>query len=214
MMKVSSLSVLVTAFAALVACDKTRSPETPESPTGAAMERPGPYQAGEPAPQEAEQQQTGQRGATRAPDESESATGQGEEQERVPVAGQDEDLGAEFGVVVVDVDRFLLAPIDFIGFGVQGQGTVTKVVSDRSFWLRTEDGGREFLAVVLEDAPEHEMIDINTGQKIDFTGLALGSNAADDLRGTLEEETEEAIRSEPVFLAMFWKDIQVMGQEE
>ncbi len=108
----------------------------------------------------------------------------------------------------VDVARAVVTPIDYVGVAVKGTGTVTEVVSDRGFWLEVD--GKRLFAVVREDVPRPEMIEIRPGQTLQFTGLMLSPGAKDDLAGSLEQKTKNIIGGQPAFVAMHWRDIQII----
>lgn len=105
-----------------------------------------------------------------------------------------------------------VALADYVGVPVEGTARVTEVISDRGFWV---DAGGEhpLLAVVREDVPRHEMIDINEGQRLKFAGLVLSKSAIDDLSGSLERQTRNAILQQPAFLAVDWRDISIMEEK-
>lgn len=109
-----------------------------------------------------------------------------------------------------DIDAVILAVRDFVGIPVQGTAEVNEVISDRAFWIGS--GDQRVLAVVREDVPQHEMIDIDKGQRLKFTGLVLSNTAVDDLTGKLEDDAKQAIREQPAFVAMYWKDVSIMDQ--
>ena len=52
------------------------------------------------------------------------------------------------------------------------------------------------------------MIDINVGDTIGFSGLALPSDHGSILAGTLEQDAKDAIKDVPAFVTMYWKDIE------
>jgi hypothetical protein len=108
---------------------------------------------------------------------------------------------AEIAAVAVSI-------YDYVGVPVEGTAQVDQVISDRGFWVRS--GDNRMLAVVREDVPQHEMIDIDRGQRIKFTGLVLSKSAVEDLSGELEPETRRAILGQPAFIAMSWRDVSIM----
>lgn len=116
---------------------------------------------------------------------------------------------AQAGRASVELGQFARGPEQHIGNEVQGEAMVTKVFSDRGFWLRTDDGAM-VLAVVREDVPRPEMIDIDEGQRIRLTGDALSASQLDQVAGTLEQETKEAIRAQGTFISTHWRDISIL----
>lgn len=109
---------------------------------------------------------------------------------------------------VADIAVAITNPVDFIGTAVSGVGTVTEVVSDRGFWLKSGDA--KVFAVVREDVPQKEMIDINAGQKIGFNGILFTPDAADDLAGKLDSETKKLIAEQPAFLGLYHARVEIL----
>lgn len=130
---------------------------------------------------------TGQRGG-----------GQHAQAQQGPQAGETVELG-----------QFARAPQRYVGRSIHGEAAVTKVFSDRGFWLRTEDGST-ILAIVREDVPRPEMIDIDEGQRLRLTGDALAASSVDEVAGTLEPETKQAIRAQGTFLSTHWRNIEIL----
>ncbi len=91
---------------------------------------------------------------------------------------------------------------------VTGQAEVTRVISDRGFYLKAPDGGDEVLAVVREDIPMREMIDIDVGDTLRFEAWAQTKES--QVAGTLEADTKEAIAAAPGFLTMYWRNITIL----
>ncbi len=98
------------------------------------------------------------------------------------------------------------APERFAGKQVKGEAKVKRVISDRAFWLDSGQG-KQVLAVVREDVPKKEMIDIDAGQTLRFKADVLTSKDAAALKGSLEADAKEAIDKEPLFLSMHWRDV-------
>ena len=98
---------------------------------------------------------------------------------------------------------------------VRGEAVVTKVISDRAFWLETEgvNGEEPVLAVVREDVPRHEMIDIDAGQTLRFQSeiVQADGDAASEISGTLEADAQQAIDDEDSFLSMHWSDVRILA---
>lgn len=98
---------------------------------------------------------------------------------------------------------------------VRGEAVVTKVISDRAFWLETEgvNGNEPVLAIVREDVPRHEMIDIDAGQTLRFQSeiVQADGDAASEISGTLEADAQQAIEEEDSFLSMHWSDVRILA---
>lgn len=118
-----------------------------------------------------------------------------------------------FEDTTVAYSTYVLAPVKYMGKEIRGQAKVTEVISDRAFRIEDESGGKA-LAIVREDVPKHEMIDINAGQTIEFTGQAMSSDQTDEVEGTLEKDAKQAIEKEPAFITMHWRDVKIQGQEQ
>jgi hypothetical protein len=98
--------------------------------------------------------------------------------------------------------------VDYVGVTVSDRATVSEVISDRGFYLGA--GENRVLAVVREDVPQREMIDIDAGARIRFEGVVSSPSAVDDVTGSLEPTTRDAIANEPAFLALHWTDIELL----
>lgn len=95
---------------------------------------------------------------------------------------------------------------------VTGRAKVVKVISDRGFWLSTNESDAKIFAVVREDAPQHEMIDIDEGDELLLTGLVLDSDEQRQVVGPLEKDAEEVIESEPFFLSIYHKQVEIVKE--
>lgn len=87
---------------------------------------------------------------------------------------------------------------------VKGDAKVRKVISDRAFYLE-HPGGKDVLAIVLEDLPRKEKVDIDEGERIVFTATSRTNEAA--VTGTMQEKVKEAVSQAPGFLTLYWRDI-------
>lgn len=125
-------------------------------------------------------------------------------------AGGESATETEDDTKVYSMTTIYAAPVDYVGATVEGKAEVTKVISDRGFWV--EKDGNKFFAVVREDAPKHEMIDINKGQTVKFEGLLLEANQWQNLTGSLEKETRQTIRQRDYFIAVYHDDMTVMNK--
>lgn len=92
---------------------------------------------------------------------------------------------------------------------VKGQAEVASLISDRAFYLKTQ-GDKKVLAIVREDIPQHEMIDIDAGDHIQFQAWSRSSK--DQVAGELEEDAKKAIEDEPAFLTMYWRNVSFVQQ--
>lgn len=110
----------------------------------------------------------------------------------------------------ISMTRVYLAPVNFVGATVVGKAEVKKVMSDRGFWVN-HDGERIF-AVVREDVPSHEMVDINKGQTLEFGGVVVDGDDWKKLAGDLEPQTRQTLKEQPYFVAIYWDDIQTVEQ--
>lgn len=111
------------------------------------------------------------------------------------------------------VEEFIADPKERLGTWVFIEDVVVdEVISDRAFWMQplnaVGDDGR-FLGVVREDVPAHEMIDIDAGQRLEFTGLAMDASDVAHLAGTLETDARAAIDEVPGFITMYWADVTI-----
>lgn len=113
-------------------------------------------------------------------------------------------------VRIVEVMKVKPIPADYIGTTVKGRVKVTNVISDRGFWIT--NGEQRVFAVVREDVPQHEMIDINKGQVLEFVGVLTDGENWRALEGLLEEDTKETLKKQDYFVAMYWDDINIVGQ--
>lgn len=129
-------------------------------------------------------------------------TGEGGE-EKVDI-----QIGRPEPAKAVSVTKVYTAPVDYIGSTVIAQAKVNKVMSDRGFWVKS--GDNKVFAVVREDVPQKEMIDINKGQTIRFMGLMVDGDDWNMLAGDLEEETKQTLKEQPYFLAVHWKHIKMV----
>jgi hypothetical protein len=100
-------------------------------------------------------------------------------------------------------------PYEQIGTVVTGEGEVSEVISDRGFWIG--DGDDRVFAVVREDVPSREMIDVDAGDQVELIGLMLDSGDANLVAGELEDETLEVIESEPVFLSVYHGQLNIVS---
>ena len=91
---------------------------------------------------------------------------------------------------------------------VEGEATVTKVISDRGFYLKNPSGGDDIFAVVREDIPSHEMIDIDAGDRLKFE--AWSESKESQVAGALEADAKQAIEKSPGFLTMYWRNVDVL----
>lgn len=128
-------------------------------------------------------------------------------------AGTATARGGDTGQVVVAFVDYAREPTRYMGKQVSVEATVAEVISDRAFWLDAGPQGR-VLAVVREDVPRHEMIDINAGQRLRFDALVMPSTAMNQLAGTLEPDAKNAIQSTPAFLATYWRNVQMVGGQQ
>ena len=115
---------------------------------------------------------------------------------------------------VLEIVTYYTTPVDYVGVTVSGTAYVDEVISDRGFYLTDGDNDQRLFAVVREDTPKKEMIDINEGQTLQLTGLFLEKEMRDDLAGTLEEDTKQALAQTPYFLAVHHKDIKIMSGDQ
>lgn len=113
----------------------------------------------------------------------------------------------------VSYDEFRSDLAYHIGATVTGEATVVEVFSDRAFWLQS-DSDKRVLAIVREDVPRPEMIDIKAGQRLRFTATAMSPADMDKVPGTLEADAKQAIQSQPAFLHIYWRDIEILEQPQ
>lgn len=102
-------------------------------------------------------------------------------------------------------------PEQAVGKTVSGEAEVLRVISDRAFYISEKKGTAapgQVLAIVREDVPQHEMIDIDAGQRIRFTGQVKSSK--DQVAGKLEQDSKEAIAERPAFITMHWRDVDIL----
>lgn len=124
-------------------------------------------------------------------------------------ADDGDTMAAPVPAEAISITEVYAAPVDFVGKTVAGEGTVGEVVSDRGFWL--ESGDNKIFAVVREDVPHHEMIDLNKGERIKFGALLVDGDDWRQLAGKLEPTTQQMLQKQDYFLAIYWKDIQKLG---
>ncbi len=113
----------------------------------------------------------------------------------------------------IQLELAFLEPGENVGMEVAGRAPVTEVVSDRGFWLgRGED---RIFAVVREDVPRQEMIDINAGQLLDIRGTLLDEDSVDEaVEGTLEGETRATIEGQEHFISVHHRDIAILSRPQ
>ncbi len=111
-----------------------------------------------------------------------------------------------------DLASVFVDPGNFVGVRTSGTATVGDVVSDRGFWLT--DGDNRIFAIVREDVPQQEMIDINEGQRIELTGIMMAPGDPDDITGALEPETKQLAEQQDSLLLASWRDIQILEEAE
>ena len=131
-----------------------------------------------------------------------------------PVVVEDGDEVEPAAVVVaapVDLVAMMANPLEVVGKEMSGTVYVDDVISDRGFYVT--DGKQRVFAVVREDTPKHEMIDIDKGQKISFRGLLMEQKMMADLTGELEQDTKDAIMAAPYFIAMHHSDVKILEQD-
>lgn len=113
----------------------------------------------------------------------------------------------------VEIDRYILAPGDFEGDRVTGTARVGEVISDRGFWLVS--GGKRVLAVMYEDPPsDDQRININQGQTLQFEGVAWRRESNNHRIGQLEPATQAALEQQPGFIALHWKDVEILQRPQ
>lgn len=111
----------------------------------------------------------------------------------------------------VAVTEVFAAPVDLIGTTVFGTAKVTSVISDRGFWVKS--GGDRIFAIVREDIPRPEMIDINAGQELKFMGVLTDGQDWELVAGDLEPETVAILKEQPYFINVYWEHIKIMDAE-
>ncbi len=116
----------------------------------------------------------------------------------------------------IDYAMFAKDPASHVDVMVTGEAVVDEAVTDRAFWLKTADGagkGERILAIVREDVPRPDMIDIKGGQTIKFSARALSPDEMEkEVNGKLEEETKKLIQGQKVFLAMHHKEVNILSK--
>ncbi|QDG52539.1 hypothetical protein FIV42_17895 [Persicimonas caeni] len=126
----------------------------------------------------------------------------------------EEDVQIELGQPkpsqAISVVSVYAAPVDFIGATVVGKAEVNKVISDRGFWIN--HNGERIFAVVREDIPSNEMIDISKGEQLKFGGIVVDGDDWKKLAGDLEPKTRQTLEEQPYFVAVYWDDIEKVGQ--
>lgn len=132
---------------------------------------------------------------------------------RAPVAVPEEVDSAEPDAAddVVDYLTFTGAQARHLRAQVEGRAEVVRVFSDRALYLESDAGG-DVLAIVREDEPEPEMIDIDKGQRLEFRARVLGRD--DSLPGELQADAKLTIQKEPAFLSMHWREVTILPDEE
>ncbi len=112
---------------------------------------------------------------------------------------------------LIDYEKFTGDRAKHVGKEVKGTARVTRVISDRAFYLASP-AGPEVLALVREDVPQKEMIDIDAGQELEFQARVLSTK--DALAGKLEGDAKEAVSKEPAFLDMHWRNVEILSRND
>ncbi len=122
--------------------------------------------------------------------------------------------------VPVVYERLTVIPASTHGQTVQGHARVTDVISDRGFWITDDHGtdevdpSQKMFVVIREDVPQTEMIDIDVGDRLELTGIVMNADDMDQLQGTLEQDTRDAIASDERFLATHWRWTRILDADE
>lgn len=128
-------------------------------------------------------------------------------------SGDNENAQIEIGQPnpqkAIAVTKVYAAPVDFVGATVVGKAKATKVISDRGFWVN--HNGEKIFAVVREDVPSHEMIDIDKGQRLKFGGVLVDGDNWEQVAGNLEPQTKKTLKEQPYFIAVHWDNIEIMN---
>ncbi|MCR9162921.1 MAG: hypothetical protein ACE37F_14480 [Nannocystaceae bacterium] len=112
-------------------------------------------------------------------------------------------------VVSVAYTEFVVQPASFADRVVEGRAQVTRVISDRAFFMKGKDG--EILGIVKEGEDDHEL-DIDPGDEVEFTALVTPGHHAEHLAGeSLEKDAKEAVEGRN-FLAMLQRDTKVVSE--
>ncbi len=108
----------------------------------------------------------------------------------------------------LNFESFRDAPSDHLGRAVQGEAEVSSVVSDRAFWLESEDG-KHVLGVVEGNA---KRAPLTTGQRVRFKATAKAPKQTQLASFKLPPAERTRMESEAVVLAMEPEDVEVVGQ--
>lgn len=104
--------------------------------------------------------------------------------------------------------------VDKVGTLVTGDAMVGKVISDRGFWLTSDDGKVRLFSIVREDVPKREMIDIDSGDRLRMVGLLMKPEDVGLVAGELEKETKDTIAKESVFLSVYHGNVEFLSRAE
>ena len=119
-------------------------------------------------------------------------------------------VAEDAGPPVVTVIAPDAPPATVLGYGLSGTSVVSSVISDRGFWMGESE--HKIFAVVREDTPRPEMIDINKGQRLYVHGVMLDASEVDRVVGDLEPKTRAVIATQEYFLVVYWQDIRILEE--
>lgn len=120
-------------------------------------------------------------------------------------------VAEDVGPPVVTVIAPDAPPATVLGYGLSGTSVVSSVISDRGFWMGESE--HKIFAVVREDTPRPEMIDINKGQRLYVHGVMLDASEVDRVVGDLEPKTRAVIATQEYFLVVYWQDIRILEEQ-
>jgi hypothetical protein len=117
---------------------------------------------------------------------------------------------AQAGTQTVQFAQFAKDPKQAIGSQVRGDATVDQVVSNRAFWVK-DDAGNRVLAVIRDEVPKEQALDIKVGQRVAFNAIALAPDRIGEIAGTLDNQLKRTIEQQSAFLAVNRGDITTMA---
>lgn len=109
------------------------------------------------------------------------------------------------------IERITREPQEFIGREVDGVARVTRVVSDRGFFVGEKDG-RQLLVVLTRERKSPQKIQV--GQLLDIEGIVAQADEQGRLSNApnLEAETRQALQQEKTVLVALPKDVEIEGR--
>lgn len=118
-------------------------------------------------------------------------------------AAMGDTIGADLGAIVAN-------PSEWIGRSFPDtRADVGPELTDRGFFI--ESGGAELMVIII-DQPREQPKDINPGQTVRITGGTLrGPDHIGQIEGDLlEDDTEELLREQEIFLVVDEEDIEIL----